>query len=61
MKHIRFIRIFLLFLIIIGIGLLLTQKVWVPNVVDTILHSQNKNCPCWDGVNHICLAITACE
>ncbi len=33
----KFIRIFLLILIIIGIGLLLTQKKWVPQVVNYIL------------------------
>lgn len=35
------IRIFLLILIIIGIGLLFTQKSWVPNFVDWILKSEN--------------------
>ena len=34
---IKFIRIFLLVLIIIGIGLILTQKKWVPVLVDKIL------------------------
>jgi hypothetical protein len=34
---IKFIRIFLLVLIIIGIGLLLTQSLWVPEVVAFIL------------------------
>ncbi len=33
----KFIRIFLLILIIIGIGLLFTQKLWVPKIVDAIL------------------------
>ena len=37
MKVIRFIRIFLLVLIIIGIGLLSTQKLWVPPLVGAIL------------------------
>jgi putative hemolysin len=39
MNWIKFIRIFLLVLIIIGIGLLLTQKLWVPKLVDMILAS----------------------
>ena len=34
---IKFIRIFLLILIIIGIILLLTQDMWVPKLVDYIL------------------------
>ncbi len=34
----KFIRIFLLLLIVIGVGLLMTQKLWVPNLVDEILH-----------------------
>jgi hypothetical protein len=34
------IRIFLLVLIIIGIGLLLTQKIWVPKLVNKILSSK---------------------
>lgn len=34
------IRIFLLVLIIIGVGLLFTQKIWVPKVVDYILQSE---------------------
>ncbi|MES2213577.1 MAG: hypothetical protein V4473_01920 [Patescibacteria group bacterium] len=37
MNHSKFVRIFLLILIIIGIGLLVTQKMWVPKTVDTIL------------------------
>jgi len=36
----RAIRIFLLVLIIIGIGLLITQKTWVPKIVDYILKSE---------------------
>jgi len=36
-------RIFLLVLIIIGIGLLVTQKTWVPKLVDRILKSENVN------------------
>lgn len=36
-KFIRIIQIFLLILIIIGIGLLLTQNIWVPKLVDFIL------------------------
>lgn len=37
MNYIKFIRIFLLVLIIIGLGLLATQKMWVPRVVDMIV------------------------
>jgi hypothetical protein len=37
MNGIKFIRIFLLILIIIGAGLLATQKLWVPKVVEKIL------------------------
>jgi len=33
-------RIFLLVLIIVGIGLLLTQKIWVPKLVNKILLSE---------------------
>jgi hypothetical protein len=36
----KFIRIFLLVLIIIGIGLLCTQKIWVPKLVEKILTYQ---------------------
>jgi TM2 domain-containing membrane protein YozV len=36
-------RIFLLVLIIIGIGLLITQKLWVPKLVDHILKSENSS------------------
>lgn len=36
-KMMKFIRIFLLVLIIIGIGLLLTQKTWVPKLVNKII------------------------
>ena len=39
----KIIRIFLLVLIIIGIGLLITQKIWVPKIVDRILKSENTN------------------
>ncbi|MBP6884132.1 MAG: hypothetical protein KBC06_02780 [Candidatus Pacebacteria bacterium] len=39
---IKFIRIFLLVLIIIGLGLLATQKTWVPKLVDKILESEKK-------------------
>ena len=38
----KFIRIFLLVLIIIGIGLLFTQKTWVPKVVNYILEHESK-------------------
>lgn len=41
MSLIKFIRIFLLVLIIIGIGLLVTQKMWVPKVVEMILKNEN--------------------
>lgn len=37
MKAIKIFRILLLILIIIGIGLLLTQKIWLPRLVDKIL------------------------
>jgi hypothetical protein len=37
----KLIRIFLLVLIIIGIGLLITQKIWVPKVVAEILSYQD--------------------
>jgi len=40
MNFIKFIRIFLLVLIIVGIGLLTTQKIWVPKVVDVILKNE---------------------
>ena len=40
-KTMKFIRIFLLVLIIIGVGLLLSQKTWVPKVTDYILEKQN--------------------
>ncbi len=39
----KFIRIFLFILIIIGIGLLLTQKTWVPKVVDYIISQEQPN------------------
>lgn len=42
MNFIKFIRIFLLILIIIGIGLLATQKIWVPKLVGIILNNENK-------------------
>lgn len=50
MNFIKFIRIFLLVLIVIGVGLLVTQKMWVPKVVDVILKaegnvSQNNSLP----------------
>ena len=43
MNKIKFIRIFLLILIIIGIGLLATQKSWVPKFVERILNYEDKN------------------
>jgi len=38
----KFIRIFLLVLIIIGLGLIFTQKTWVPKLVDKIISYENK-------------------
>lgn len=40
MNWIKFIRIFLLVLIIIGLGLLVTQKMWVPKLVNKIIAYQ---------------------
>lgn len=37
----KFIRIFLLVLIIIGIGALITHKTWVPKLTDYIISSEN--------------------
>jgi hypothetical protein len=45
MNFIKFIRIFLLILIIIGLGLLVTQKMWVPKIVDLIVKNDNKAQP----------------
>lgn len=39
-KTMKFIRIFLLVLIIIGIGLLLTQKTWVPKLTNYLLKDE---------------------
>ncbi len=39
----KFIRIFLLVLIIIGLILLVTQKMWVPKLVNKIIEEENKN------------------
>ncbi len=39
-KTMKFIRIFLLVLIIIGIGLLLTQNTWVPKLTNYILKDE---------------------
>jgi hypothetical protein len=39
-KMMKFIRIFLLVLIIIGIGLLATQKSWVPKVTEYLLRNE---------------------
>lgn len=36
-KFLRGVQIFLLVLIIIGLGLLATNKIWVPKLVDKIL------------------------
>ena len=38
-------RIILFILIIIGIGLLATQKIWVPKLVNIILKSENISTP----------------
>lgn len=43
MNLIKFVRIFLLVLIIVGLGLLVTQKIWVPKVVNQILSYENTN------------------
>ena len=40
MTYIKFFRIFLLILIFLGIGLLVTQKMWVPKLVNKIYTSQ---------------------
>lgn len=40
---IKFIQIFLLVLIIFGIGLLFTQKLWVPKVTEAILDFKDKD------------------
>ncbi len=45
MNLIKFIRIFLLILIVVGLGLLVTQKMWVPKVVEMILKGENKEQP----------------
>jgi hypothetical protein len=37
---IKAVRIFLLILIVVGIGLIITQNAWVPNVVAYILKLQ---------------------
>lgn len=42
MNFVKFVRIFLLILIVIGIGLLVTQKMWVPRLVDFILQPQQE-------------------
>ncbi|MDQ5948910.1 MAG: hypothetical protein QG589_35 [Patescibacteria group bacterium] len=42
MKYIKSIRIFLLVLIIIGLGLLVTQNMWVPKVVDFLMSKDKK-------------------
>src|SRR5450830_1862820 len=39
------IRIFLLILIIIGVGLLITQKFWVPRLVNRIISSETSTQP----------------
>lgn len=45
MKAVKFLRIFLLILIIIGLGLLATQKIWVPKLVNKIISSENTSAP----------------
>lgn len=42
MKLIKTIQIFLLVLILVGLGLLFTQKMWVPKLVDYILSKEQK-------------------
>lgn len=39
-QQMRFIRIFLLVLIIIGVGMLLTQKTWVPKLTNYLLKDE---------------------
>lgn len=39
----KFIRIFLFVLIIIGIGLLCTERIWVPKLVDKIILNENSS------------------
>lgn len=41
MNYMKFVRIFLLILIVIGLGLLVTQKIWVPKLVVMILNDSN--------------------
>ena len=43
MNWIKAVQIFLLVLIIIGLGLIATQSLWVPKLVDRILQSENEN------------------
>jgi hypothetical protein len=38
----KIIRIFLFVLIVIGIGLLFTQKIWIPKLVDQIILNENR-------------------
>lgn len=40
-KTIRIIQIVLLALIVIGVVLVLTQKIWVPKLVERIMASEN--------------------
>ncbi len=41
MKFIKFVRTFLFILILIGLGLLITHKIWVPRLVNLIIaHSE---------------------
>ena len=42
MNYIKYIRIFLGVLIVVGIGLLVTQKIWMPKVVEIVLKNENK-------------------
>ena len=43
MNFIKLVRIFLLVLIIIGVGLLATQKIWVPKLVEIILKNEKNS------------------
>ncbi len=42
MNLLKFVRVLLLVLIIIGVALLATQKIWVPTLVDRIIQYQDK-------------------
>jgi len=51
--NIKTIRIILLVLIIIGLGLLATQKLWVPGLVNHIVTTEDKNNPTIPVANSI--------